>query len=105
LKLRKLASRLQWMAERYVEKLEETPGVDIDLLMQALQVLKMARLEAMGNRRRLPLFGPPLTGREYYDREQAMHRAERNAPRRRRHRPRAARGAGPGARSQGAGGG
>ena len=75
LKLRKLASRLQWMAERYVQKLEETPGVDIDLLMQALQVLKMARLEAQGNRRRHPLFGPPQTGREYYDREQAIRTA------------------------------
>jgi hypothetical protein len=75
LKLRKLASRLQWMAERYVEKLEEKPDVDLDLLMQALQVLKMARLEAMGNRRRSPLFGPPQTGREYYDREQAVRTA------------------------------
>jgi transcriptional regulator with XRE-family HTH domain len=75
LKLRKLASRLQWMAEGYVEKLEEKPDVDLDLLMQALQVLKMARLEAMGNRRRLPLFGPPQTGREYYDREQAIRTA------------------------------
>jgi hypothetical protein len=75
LKLRKLASRLQWLAERYVRELEETPGVDLDKLMQALQVLKMARLEAMGNRRRLPLFGPPQTGREYYDREQAIRTA------------------------------
>ena len=75
LKLRKLASRLQWLAERYVHKLEETPDVDLDLLMQALQVLKMARLEAMGNRHRLALFGPPLTGREYYDREQAIRTA------------------------------
>ena len=75
LKLRKLASRLQWMAERYVQKLEETPDVDLDLLMQALQVLKMARLEAMGNRHRLALFGPPVTGREYYDREQAVRTA------------------------------
>jgi transcriptional regulator with XRE-family HTH domain len=75
LKLRKLASRLQWMAERHVQKLEETPHVDIDLLMQALQVLKIARLEAMGNRHRLPLFGPPQTGKEYYDREQAIRRA------------------------------
>ena len=75
LKLRMLASRLQWIAERYVQKLEETPDVDLDLLLQALQVLKMARLEAMGNRRRLPLFGPPQTGREYYDREQAIRTA------------------------------
>jgi uncharacterized protein YerC len=75
LKLRKLASRLQWMAERYVEKLEETPVIDIDKLMQALQVLKMARLEAMANRHRLAFFGPPQTGREYYDREQAIRTA------------------------------
>jgi hypothetical protein len=75
LRLRKLASRLQWIAEHYVEKLEQTPDVDLDKLMQALQVLKMARLEAMGNRRRLALFGPPQTGREYYDREQAVRNA------------------------------
>ncbi len=62
LKLRKLASRLQWLAEDYVQKLEETPGVDLELLMQALQVLKMARLEAQGNRRHHPLFGIPRTG-------------------------------------------
>ncbi|HEV7601605.1 MAG TPA: hypothetical protein VGO49_15300 [Bradyrhizobium sp.] len=75
LKLRKLASRLQWIAERYVHKLEQTPGVDLDLLMQALQVLRLARLEAMGNRRRLALFGPPQTGREHFDREQAIRTA------------------------------
>jgi hypothetical protein len=75
LKLRKLASRLLWMAEGYVQKLEEKPDVDLDLLMKALQVLKMARLEAMGNRRRSPLFRPPQTGREYYDREQAIRTA------------------------------
>jgi hypothetical protein len=62
LRLRKLASRLQWLAEHYLQKLEETPGVDLDLLMQALQVLKMARLEAQGNRRRHPLFGIARTG-------------------------------------------
>jgi hypothetical protein len=54
LKLRKLAGRLQWLAERCVQKLEETPGVDLDGLIQALQLLRMARLEAMGNRRRGP---------------------------------------------------
>jgi transcriptional regulator with XRE-family HTH domain len=75
LKLRKLASRLQWIAEHYVRKLEETPGVDLELLMQALQVLRMARIEAMGNRRRLALFGPPQTGRGYFDREQAIRAA------------------------------
>jgi hypothetical protein len=75
LKLRKLAGRLQALAERHVRELEAAPRVDVELLMQALQVLKMARLEAMGNRRRLALFGPPQTGREYYDREQAIRTA------------------------------
>jgi uncharacterized protein YerC len=75
LKLRKLAGRLQWLAEHNVRQLEAAPGVDLDRLIQALQVLRMARLEATGNRRRGPLFGPPLTGREYYDREQAIRTA------------------------------
>jgi uncharacterized protein YerC len=74
LKLRKLAGRLQSLAERYVRELEQTPGVDVDRLMQALQVLRMARLEAMGNRRR-PMVGPAQTGREYNDREQAIRTA------------------------------
>jgi uncharacterized protein YerC len=73
-KLRKLAGRLQSLAERYVRELEQTPGVDVDRLMQALQVLRMARLEAMGNRRG-PLVGPAQTGREYDDREQAVRTA------------------------------
>jgi uncharacterized protein YerC len=80
LKLRKLAGRLQSLAERYVRELEETPGVDVDRLMQALQVLRMARLEAMGNRRGRPLVGPPQTGQEYYDREQAIRTALKEMP-------------------------
>ena len=52
LKLRLLAERLRTLAERYVRELEETPGVDLDRLVQALEVVKMARLEAMGRRRR-----------------------------------------------------
>jgi uncharacterized protein YerC len=75
LKLRKLAGRLQSVAERYVRELEQTPGVDVDRLMQALQVLRMARLEAMGNRRGRALVGPAQTGREYHDREQAIRTA------------------------------
>ena len=68
LKLRKLAGRLQAIAERYVRELEETPGVDVDRLMQALQVLRMARLEAMGNRRRRrPGSAQPQTGRGIID--------------------------------------
>jgi uncharacterized protein YerC len=75
LKLRKLAGRLQSLAERYVRELEETPGVDVERLMQALQVLRMARLEATGNRRRRSLVGPAQTGREVHDREQAIRTA------------------------------
>jgi hypothetical protein len=52
LKLRKLARRLHALAERYVRELEEAPNIDVEILMQALQVLKMARLEAMGHRGR-----------------------------------------------------
>jgi hypothetical protein len=74
-KLRKLADRLQSLAERYVRELEETPGVDVETLMHALHLLRMARVEAMGNRRRHPLVGPPQTGREYHDREQAIRTA------------------------------
>jgi transcriptional regulator with XRE-family HTH domain len=75
LKLRKLAGRLRSLAERYVRELEATPGVDVDTLMQALQVLRMTRREAMGNKRRLAMSGRPQTGREYHDREQAIRTA------------------------------
>jgi bacterioferritin-associated ferredoxin len=75
LKLRKLAGRLQSLAERYVRELEQTPGIDVDRLMQALQVLRMARREASGNRRRRSLVGPPQTGRQVNDREQAIRAA------------------------------
>jgi hypothetical protein len=63
LKLRKLAGRLQTIAERYVRELEQTRGVDLNKLMEALQVLRMARLEVMGNRgRRRPWLGPAVSG-------------------------------------------
>jgi hypothetical protein len=62
LRLRKLGGRLQAIAERYVRELEETPGVDLDKLMQAVQLLRMTRLEAQSNRRRHPLFGVARTG-------------------------------------------
>ncbi len=62
LKLRLLAERLRTLAERYVRELEETPGVDLDKLMQALEVVKMARLEAMGRRRRRRLSADASAG-------------------------------------------
>jgi hypothetical protein len=54
LRMRKLATRLEALAQRHLRELEEAPAVDPDKLMQALQLVKMTRLEAMGNRRRRP---------------------------------------------------
>ena len=47
-----MAERLRALAERHVRELEESATIDPDKLMQALEVLKMARLEAMGRSRR-----------------------------------------------------
>jgi hypothetical protein len=76
--MRKLASRLEALAERHLRELEEAPNVDPDQLMQALQLLKMARLEAMGRRRRRPrLFssGPARTGAWASERDAAIRTA------------------------------
>jgi len=54
LKLRLLAERLRALAERYVRELEETPGVDLDRLSDALELLKMAKLAARPRKRREP---------------------------------------------------
>jgi len=54
LRMRKLATRLEALAQRHLRELEEAPEIDPDKLMQAMQLVKMARLEAMGNRRRRP---------------------------------------------------
>jgi hypothetical protein len=54
LKRRMLAARLAALAERYVRELEETPGVDLEKLAEALELMKMAKLAAMGRRRRRP---------------------------------------------------
>jgi hypothetical protein len=74
-KLRKLAGRLEALAERCVRELEQSPHVEVDTLMQALQVLKMARLEAQGNRRRRPLVGEARTGAWTLSRDQAIRTA------------------------------
>jgi hypothetical protein len=74
-KLRKLAVRLEALAERCVRELEQSPSVEVDTLMQALQVLKMARLEAQGNRRLRPVVGPAITGAWAYERDQAIRTA------------------------------
>ena len=76
LKLRKLAERLQTLAERRVRELEETPNVDLDKLTQALQVLRMARLEAMGNRGRGRFrSGPTYSGDWATERDNAIRTA------------------------------
>jgi hypothetical protein len=74
-KLRMLAKRLAALAERYVRELEESPAVDLDRLMQALQVLKMARLEAMGRRRRRRFDGVTMTGAQMQARDDAIRTA------------------------------
>jgi transposase len=76
LKLRKLADGLQTLAEHYVRQLEETPGVDLDRLTQALQVLRMARLEVRGNRgRRGPFVGATYSGAWAHERDKAIRTA------------------------------
>jgi len=44
---RTLAARLTALADRYLRELEETPGVDLDKLGQALELVRMARLATM----------------------------------------------------------
>jgi hypothetical protein len=75
LKLRLLAERLRALAERHVRELEEAPHVDIDRLVAALNVLKMARLEAMGRRRRRKWQGETLTGAQWTARDDAVRQA------------------------------
>jgi hypothetical protein len=75
LKLRLLAERLRALAERHVRELEEAPHVDIDRLVEALNVLKMARLEAMGRRRRRKFESVAETGQQWIDRDVAIRTA------------------------------
>jgi hypothetical protein len=44
---RMLSRRLAALAERYVRELEETPGVDLEKLAEALALARMAKLAAM----------------------------------------------------------
>src|SRR3954453_17436059 len=76
LKLRKLAVRLHAQAERCVRELEASPESDVETLMQALQVRKLARLEAMGRRGRGGIrTGPAVTGAWIAARDQAIRTA------------------------------
>jgi hypothetical protein len=75
LRMRKLAERLEALAQRHLRELEEAPQVDPDRLMQAMQLVKMARLEAMGRRRRRRLVGPTYTGMWASERDAAIRTA------------------------------
>jgi hypothetical protein len=75
LRMRKLAERLEALADRHLRELEQAPAVDPDRLMQAMQLVKMARLEAVGRRRRRRVVGPTTTGRWAYERDQAIRTA------------------------------
>lgn len=55
LKRRTLAARLDALAERYVRDLEADAGVDLDKLAAALELAKMAKLAALGRKRRRTL--------------------------------------------------
>ena len=76
LKLRTLAERLRIIAERYVREIEADPGVDLDRLVQALQVVQMAKLAAQGRRRRRGfIVGRPSTGASRQERDDAIRTA------------------------------
>lgn len=76
LKLRMLGNKLHALAERCATELWNSPAVDFGRLVEALQVLRMARLEYQGNRRpRRALFGPTRTAQEWVDRETAIRKA------------------------------
>jgi len=75
LRQRRLAERLHALAERMIRELESAPAVETEALMQALQVLKMARLEAQGRRRRRSMFGPTETGAQWLSKQDAIKTA------------------------------
>ncbi len=75
LRMRKLAERLEALAERHLRELEAAPNVDPDRLMQAMQLVKMARLEAMGRRRRRRTVGATYTGMWASERDAAIRTA------------------------------
>lgn len=82
LKLRLLTGRLVAIAERMVRELEESDDTDLDKLVQALQVVKMARTTAMGNKRRPFLVGRPQTGWQTLTQDEAIRAALREMHRR-----------------------
>lgn len=76
LKLRMLGVKLQELAERCVVDLWNSPAVDLDRLIKAMEVFKMARLMAMGSRRpRRYRDRPARTGQDWIDRDVAIAKA------------------------------
>lgn len=76
LKLRVLREKLYTLAERCVTQLWNSPAVDLDRLIAAMQVVKMARLEATPRRRqRKHLDSPARTGQYWIDRDTAIRTA------------------------------
>ncbi len=70
-----LTGRLVAIAERMVRDLEEKPDTDVDKLVQAMEALKMARLEARTRNRHWPVIGPSRTGRQVLNEQEAIHAA------------------------------
>lgn len=75
LKLRLLTGRLVAIAERMVSELETDRNTDLEKLVRALQVIKMARATVGGNRRRKFIIGPARTGLQMLTEEQAIRAA------------------------------
>ncbi len=75
LKLRMLGARLHQLAERCVQELWESPTVDLDRLIEAMQVLRMARLTVKGQGRPGKPGPAPSTGQQWLDRDSAMRTA------------------------------
>jgi hypothetical protein len=76
LKLRMLGKKLETLAERCVTELWNSPSVDLDRLVEAMQVFRMARLDAMGSRRprRYPK-ETTRTGQDWTNRDAAIQKA------------------------------
>ncbi|MGX7744936.1 hypothetical protein [Rhodopseudomonas parapalustris] len=75
LKLRMLSHKLQQLAERYVDELWQAPSVDLNRLIEAMEVLKMARLTQKGRGRPGKPGPAPRTEEDWLDRESAIRKA------------------------------
>jgi len=74
LKLRMLGHKLHQLAERCVDELWQAPTVDLDRLIEAMQVLNMARLTLKGRGRPNKPGPAPRTGQQWLDRDAALRK-------------------------------